>query len=116
MKIDLTTKTAALNYLRSLDPSTEVELPGAYESKPNSAAADAVAVFTDESPNAWAASMNRWEWTAGELATALVIGRTATVTEEGTEAEIVEIHPDGDISVRFSDGEEGSYSLSEIEL
>ena len=71
MKIDLTTKTAALNYLRSLAPSTEVELPGAYEPKPNSAAADAVAVITDESPNAWATSMNRWEWTAGELVKAL---------------------------------------------
>ena len=69
--IDLTTKTAAIEYLRSLDPSTEIELPGAYESKPNSPAADAVAVITDESPNAWATSMNRWEWTAGELVKAL---------------------------------------------
>lgn len=116
MKIDLTTKNAALNYLRSLDAATEIELPGAYESKPNSAAADAVAVITDESPNAWATSMNRWEWTAGELAEAVVLGRSVTVTEEGMEAEIVKIHPDGDLYVRFEDGEEGSYSLNEIEL
>jgi hypothetical protein len=71
MKIDITTKTAAINYLRSLDPSAEVELPGAYEAQPNSAAADAVAVITEESPNAWATAMNRWEWTAGELVKSL---------------------------------------------
>ena len=31
MKIDLTTKTIAFNYLRRLDPSTEIELPADYE-------------------------------------------------------------------------------------
>jgi hypothetical protein len=71
MKIDLTTKPAALTYLRSLDPSMEIELPGANEPMPNSPAAAAVAVITDESPNAWATSQNRWEWTAGELVAAL---------------------------------------------
>lgn len=116
MKIDLTTKAAALAYLRGLDLSTEIELPGAYESKPNSAAADAVAVITEESPNSWAARMNRWEWTAGELVSSLLVGRIITVAEEGMEAEIVRLHPDGDFYVRFKDGDEGSYSIHEIEL
>jgi len=71
--IDLTTKTSALNYLRSLDPFTEIELPGAYESKPNNPVADAVAVIADESPNAWATTMNRWAWTAGELVEAVLV-------------------------------------------
>lgn len=69
--IDLTTPAAAFAYLRSLDPSTEIELPGAYDPKPTSPAAEAVRAITDESPNAWATSMNRWEWTAGELIKAL---------------------------------------------
>jgi len=71
MKIDLTSESAAFSYLRSLDPSTEVELPGAYEAKPHGAVADAVSVITGEPPNAWATSMNRWEWTAGEIIAAL---------------------------------------------
>ena len=66
-QIDLTTKDAAMDYLRGLDSSAEVELPGAYEPRPNTPAADAVAVITGESPNAWAATRGRWEWTAGEL-------------------------------------------------
>ena len=70
-KIDLTSKSAAFAYLESLDPSTEIELPGANESKPNSAAADAVAVITEESANSWACNGNRWEWTAGDLLEAL---------------------------------------------
>jgi len=70
MKIDLTSADSAFTYLRSLDPSTEIELPGAYEAK-HSAAADAVAVITGEPPNAWATSLGRWEWTVGEIIAAL---------------------------------------------
>jgi hypothetical protein len=70
--IDLTTPAAAAAYLRSLDPSTPVELAGAYENRPASAASDAVAVITGETSNAWAVSQNRWEWTAGELVAALL--------------------------------------------
>jgi len=71
MKIYITSEATAFAYLRSLDPSTEIELPGAYEAKPHGAVADAVSVITGEPPNAWATSMNRWEWTAGEIIAAL---------------------------------------------
>ncbi len=65
--IDLTSPAAALAYLRSLDPATEIELPGAFDPNPADPAADAVRVITDEDPNQWAASRGKWEWTAAEL-------------------------------------------------
>lgn len=65
--INLTSPAAALAYLSSLPAQTILELPGAGDPRPNSPAADAVQVITDQSANAWAASRNRWEWTAGEL-------------------------------------------------
>lgn len=65
--IDLTTTAAALAYLRSLPAETEISLPGAYHTLPNSPAADAVEVLAGESANAWATAAGRWDWTAGEL-------------------------------------------------
>jgi hypothetical protein len=112
--IDLTTKTAALDYLRSLDPETKIDLPGYHEA--STAASDAVAVITDESPNAWATSKGKWEWTAADLAEAVLIGRTVTLSETGASAEILQVFPDGDVYLRFEDRDEGSYSLNEVEL
>ena len=43
------------------------------------------------------------------------VGDKVTVTEEGMNAVVVKIHADGDFSVRFDDGEEGSYSVAEVE-
>lgn len=43
------------------------------------------------------------------------LGDTVTVTELGVDAVVVKIHADGDIAVRFDDGDEGSYSEEEVE-
>jgi len=43
------------------------------------------------------------------------IGDKVMVTAEGQEAEVVKVHADGDIEVRFVDGEQGSYSPNEVE-
>lgn len=44
----------------------------------------------------------------------LKIGEKVVVTEEGLEAEVLRIFENGDIEVRFLDGEEGSYNTSEV--
>ena len=71
--INLTSTSAALDYLRSLPADTPISLPGAYAPLPDPGPADAVAVVTGQPANAWAASMNRWEWTAAELIASLPI-------------------------------------------
>lgn len=43
-----------------------------------------------------------------------ILGKTVTVPEENLEAEVIAIHDDDDVTVRFADGEEGTYSRSEI--
>jgi len=115
--IDITTKIAAIDYLRSLDPETTIDLPGYHE--PSTAASDAVEVITGENANQWAASMNRWEWSAGELAVAVLVGLPVTIAVLGGDAqnaEITSVFPDGDVHLRFDDGDEGSYALTELEL
>lgn len=112
--IDLSTKRDALDYLRSLDPDTSIELPGYDE--PSTAPSDAVSVIAGESANAWAKSHDQWIWSAGDLAKAVLVGHVVTVSEEEKDAEILQVFPDGDVYLRFEDGEEGSYTLNEIEL
>jgi hypothetical protein len=77
--IDLTTAASALAYLCSLPADTSISLPGACEPLPDPGPGDAVAKITGQSANQWAASMNRWEWTASELVTALEAD-TGTIT------------------------------------
>lgn len=69
--IDLTTAASALAYLQSIPGDTPISLPGACEPLPDPGPGDAVAVITGQSANQWAASMNRWDWTAEELIAAL---------------------------------------------
>ena len=61
----------ALDYLKSLSDLTVIDLPGAGDVKPCHPAAVAVAVITGQSPHAWAASQNRWEWSIRDLIGAL---------------------------------------------
>ena len=46
---------------------------------------------------------------------ARAVGDLVTVTEIGMKAVVVKIHADGDLSLRFADGDEGSYSTQEVE-
>jgi hypothetical protein len=118
--IDLTTPAAAAAYLRSLDPSTPVELAGAYENRPASAASDAVAVITGETSNAWAVSQNRWAWTAGELVAALFHDYHGESWDPKPADRVHHISDDGNITagtvtavdgtslhIQFADGDEG---------
>lgn len=43
------------------------------------------------------------------------VGDTVTVTEDNAKGIVIKIHADGDIGVRFEDGDEGSYSTAEVE-
>lgn len=67
--IDLTTPSAALNYLRSLPSDQAISLPGHYTE--STTEGDAFRALTGEAPHAWAGNQRRWEWTAGELVVAL---------------------------------------------
>jgi|688.fasta_scaffold218697_5 hypothetical protein len=68
---NLISKSAALDYLKSLDDLTVIDLPGAGDVKPQCPASVAVAVITGDSPHKWAASQNRWEWPIRDLIKAL---------------------------------------------
>ena len=65
--IDLTTKTAAREYLRSLAPNVPVSIPDRFDRMPHEPAVDAVAVLIDCPLSEWASANSRWVWTAGEL-------------------------------------------------
>jgi len=65
--INLTSESAALEYLKSLNDLTVIDLPGPSDAKPHCPAAVAVAVITGESPHIWASSQNRWEWPVRDL-------------------------------------------------
>jgi hypothetical protein len=101
--IDLTTPASALAYLRSLDPATEISLPGAHETQPDPGPGDAVAKITGQSANQWATAMNRWEWTAGELVAALqpTAANYEIVFDNGGGATL-QTH-DGKIAINYSD-------------
>jgi hypothetical protein len=45
---------------------------------------------------------------------AFSIGDRVTVVELGVDATVLKFHADGDLSVRFSDGDEGNYSREEV--
>lgn len=65
--IDLTTKAAALEYLRSLG-DTDVEIFDATrDRRVTSAAQDAVGVLADQSAYEWASNRNNLEYTAADL-------------------------------------------------
>lgn len=49
------------------------------------------------------------------MSTVRGVGEIVTVTELGSHAVVVKIHADGDIAVRFEDGDEGNYCEEEVE-
>ena len=50
-----------------------------------------------------------------KMSTQIKVGDLVTVTEIGMKAVVVKIHADGDLSLRFADGDEGNYSKEEVE-
>lgn len=50
----------------------------------------------------------------GDRVTVIESGMDATVTESDMDATVIKIHADGDLSLRFSNGDEGNYSREEI--
>lgn len=76
--IDLTTASAAINYLRSLPADQSISLPGHYTE--STTEGDAVRAITDESAHTWASNRRQWDWTAAELVATLeaeIAGREA---------------------------------------
>lgn len=64
--IDLTSPEAALDYLRSLNPADEVELPDTGKNESN-LWGDVVRAVTESNPKDFVIQYNQWTWTVGEL-------------------------------------------------
>ncbi|QJE99002.1 hypothetical protein [Luteolibacter luteus] len=111
------TRSDAIAYLLALPPTRVIGLPKhPQEGAERSLEIAALEAFTEQTADEFGLARKRWEWTAGDLVTELVVGCEAYLMDSDSKVEVVKVYRNGDVGVRLEDGEMNSVPVYELEF